>query len=78
MNATNILSWFFVLQFREHRLALAPFGLVFAASAVYGLYMYWCIFSDRQKEAQDGLLFVALPLDQAGGALAKVIAKLRG
>lgn len=74
VNAPHILGWVFAPQFTNDKLALGLFGIVYTCTALFGLYMYWwTFFADRQKDAQDALIFVVFPIYQLGAVLAAYI-----
>lgn len=84
VNVPYILGWLLAPRLGRDGLAAFLFGVVVAGSAAFCLYLYWwTFFAERQTDAQDALVFVALPVYQSGAILvafilAKVIAKLRG
>jgi len=78
VNVPYIVAWVFAGNLRDNRTGLTILGITLTISAIVCLYTYHDVFfSDRKKDAQDGLVFVVLPVYQTGAILgASLLAKL--
>lgn len=84
VNVPYILGWIFAGKMNHHRAGLIILAIGIVAATAFGLTAYYdTFFSTREKDAQDALVLVVLPVYQTGAIvvaflIAKAVARFRG